>query len=90
MREIVGSLSSETLISMAKEAKLKNTAPIKYHIEVSAKYWENIFKRERITDPKRMQERVVEEKRRIIDFLTGAENAGKALFSTFYILRMLV
>ena len=73
------------LIGMAKEAKLKNTAPIKYHIEVSAKYWENIFKRERITDPKRMQERVVEEKRRIIDFLTGAENAGKALFSTFYI-----
>lgn len=73
------------LIGMAKEAKLKNTAPIKYHIEVSAKYWDNIFKRERITDPKRMQERVVEEKHRIIDFLTGAENAGKALFSTFYV-----
>lgn len=67
MREIVGSLSSETLISMAKEAKLKNTAPIKYHIEVSTKYWG-----------------------RIIEFLTGAENAGKALFSTFYILRILV
>lgn len=73
------------LIGMAKEAKLKNSAPIKYLIEVSAKYWENIFKRERITDPKRMQERVIEEKRRIIDFLTGAENSGKALFSTFYI-----
>ena len=40
----------KTLIGMAKEAKLKNTAPIKYHIEVSAKYWENIFKRECITD----------------------------------------
>ncbi|MCI6558565.1 MAG: hypothetical protein SPF12_05120 [Prevotella sp.] len=52
---------------MAKEAKLKNTAPIKYHIEVSTKYWG-----------------------RIIEFLTGAENAGKALFSTFYILRILV
>lgn len=75
----------KTLIGMAKEAKLKNTAPIKYHIEVSAKYWDNIFKRERITDPKRMQERVAEEKHRIIDFLTGAENAGKALFSTFYV-----
>ena len=75
----------KTLIGMAKEAKLKNTAPIKYHIEVSAKYWDNIFKRERITDTKRMQERVVEEKHRIIDFLTGAENAGKALFSTFYV-----
>ena len=73
------------LIGMAKEAKLKNSAPIKYQIEVSAKYWENIFKRERITDPKKMQDRVVEEKRKIIDFLTGAENSGKALFSTFYV-----
>lgn len=73
------------LIGMAKEAKLKNSAPIKYHIEVSTRYWDNIFKRERITDPKRMQERVVQEKRKIIDFLTGAENSGKALFSTFYV-----
>ena len=73
------------LIGMAKEAKLKNSAPIKYHIEVSTKYWENIFKRERITDTALMQKRVVEEKRKIIDFLTGAENSGKALFSTFYV-----
>ncbi len=73
------------LIGLAKEAKLKNTAPIKYQIEVSTKYWDNIFKRERITDPKKMQERVIEEKRKIIDFLTGAENSGKALFSTFYV-----
>lgn len=73
------------LIGLAKEAKLKNTAPIKYQIEVSAKYWDNIFKRERITDPKKMQERVIEEKRKIIDFLTGAEKSGKALFSTFYV-----
>ena len=73
------------LIATAKESKLKNSAPLKYHIEVSQKYWDGIFKRERITDPKKMQERVVEEKRTIIDFLTGAENSGKALFSTFYI-----
>ena len=73
------------LIALAKEAKLKNSAPLKYHIEVSQRYWEGIFKRERITSPKKQQERVVEEKRLIIDFLTGAENSGKALFSTFYI-----
>lgn len=77
--------SIKQLIGLAKEAKLRNSAPIKYQIEVSAKYWEGIFKRERITDPRRMQERVVEEKRKIIDFLTGAENSGKALFSTFYV-----
>ena len=73
------------LIGMAKEAKLKNSAPLKYHIEVSQRYWEGIFKRERITDLKKQQERVVKEKQLIIDFLTGAENSGKALFSTFYI-----
>ena len=33
------------LIGMAKEAKLKNSAPIKYHIEVSERYWTNIFSR---------------------------------------------
>ena len=73
------------LIGMAKEAKLKNSAPLKYHIEVSQRYWEGIFKRERITDIKKQQDRVVKEKQLIIDFLTGAENSGKALFSTFYI-----
>ena len=73
------------LIGIAKESKLKNTAPLKYQIEVSQKYWEGIFKRERITDTKKMQERVVKEKQQIIDFLTGAENSGKVLFSTFYI-----
>jgi len=73
------------LIGLAKEAKLKNSAPLKYHIEVSQRYWEGIFKRERITSPKKQQERIVKEKQLIIDFLTGAENSGKALFSTFYV-----
>lgn len=73
------------LIGIAKEAKLKNTAPIKYHIEVGAKYWESIFRAEGITDRHKQQERVVAEKQQILDFLTGAENSGKAWFSTFYI-----
>ena len=73
------------LIGLAKEAKLKNSAPLKYHIEVSNRYWDGIFKRERITDIKKQQDRVVKEKQQIIDFLTGAENSGKALFSTFYV-----
>ena len=73
------------LIGVAKEAKLKNSAPIKYHIEVANRYWESIFKTEKITDRKKQQERVVKEKENIISFLTGVENSGKALFSTFYI-----
>ncbi|SFW42204.1 hypothetical protein SAMN02910409_2216 [Prevotellaceae bacterium HUN156] len=73
------------LIGMAKEAKLKNSAPIKYHIEIANRYWDSIFKAEAITDRKKQMERVVEEKEKIINFLTGMENSGKALFSTFYV-----
>lgn len=73
------------LIGIAKEAKLKNSAPIKYQIEISAKYWESIFRAEGITDRRKQQERIVAEKQSILEFLTGAENSGKAWFSTFYI-----
>lgn len=73
------------LIGIAKEAKLRNSAPIKYHIEAGAKYWESIFRAEGITDRRKQQERIVREKQQILDFLTGAENSGKAWFSTFYV-----
>ena len=73
------------MIAVAKEAKLRNSAPIKYQIEIAQKYWESIFRAEGITSQKAMQERVNAEKQRIIDFLTGAENAGKVWFSTYYI-----
>ena len=33
----------------------------------------------------KQQERVNEEKDNIINFLTGMENSGKVLFSTFYV-----
>lgn len=73
------------LIGMAKEAKLKNSAPIKYQIEISNKYWDGIFRTEGITDRVKQKERVMEEKQKIIDFLTGMENSGKVLFSSFYV-----
>ena len=72
------------LIAMAKESKLKNSAPIKYHIEVSKDYFENLCRTEGITDRVRKQERIVQEKQRIIDFLTTAENSGKVWFSQTY------
>ena len=75
----------KSLIGIAKEAKLKNSAPIKYHIEIANRFWDGIFKSEGITDRKKQIERVVEEKEKIINFLTGMENSGKVLFSTFYI-----
>ncbi len=73
------------LIGVAKEAKLKNSAPIKYHIEIAKSFWSNIFKAEGITDRVKQQERVNEEKDNIINFLTGMENSGKVLFSEFYL-----
>ncbi len=73
------------LIGIAKEAKLKNSAPIKYHIEIANSFWNNIFKVEGITDRTKQQERVNQEKDNIINFLTGMENSGKVLFSTFYV-----
>ena len=73
------------LIGLAKESKLGNSAPIKYQIEISQKYWESIFRSEGITDRRKQQERIVQEKQSILDFLTGAENSGKAWFSTFYV-----
>lgn len=72
------------LIALAKESKLKNSAPIKYHIEVSKDYFENLCRTEGITDRRKKQERIVEEKKRIIDFLTTAENSGKVWFSQTY------
>lgn len=73
------------LIATAKEAKMKNHAPIKYQIEISNKYWENIFRTEGITNPQEKLQRVNREKAQILEFLTGVENSGKAWFSTFYV-----
>lgn len=72
------------LIALAKEAKIKNAAPIKYLVEISDKYFERLFVEEGITDAKEKRARVVKAKREILDFLTGAENSGKTWFSTFY------
>jgi hypothetical protein len=72
------------LIGIAKEAKLRNSAPIKYQIEVSNRYWESIFKSEGITDRSKQQARIIAEKQKILDFLTGVENSGKVWFSMFY------
>ncbi len=73
------------LIAVAKEAKLRNSAPIKYHIEISENYWNRLIRAEKITDPTKIQERIVEEKQNIMDFLTTAENSGKVWFSQFYV-----
>lgn len=72
-------------IGAAKDAKLRNSASLKYHIEISTKYWEALVRDMGITDKAKMREAVNAQKKNIIDFLTSAENSGKALFSQFYV-----
>ena len=72
------------LIALAKFSKLKNSAPIRYHIEISSKYWDRLARRECIVEKDKMAARLAEEKENIISFLTGLENSGKVWFSEFY------
>lgn len=72
------------LIGKAKKAKLKNSAPIKYHIEVAKGYWDRAIDAEGITDPAEAKLFVGRLKKQMIDFLSGADNAGKVLFSTTF------
>lgn len=73
------------MIAVAKEAKLKHSAPLNYMIEVSNTYWKRLLAEEGITDKVKARERIKEVKQQMIDFLTGAENSGKALFTEFYV-----
>lgn len=72
-------------IGLAKDAKLRNSAALKYHIQVSQKYWEKLIRDSGATDKVAMQEVVLEAKRQMVDYLTGAENSGKAIFSEFWV-----
>lgn len=80
-----GSYDEKRLISTGKRAKLRNSTSVKYQIEIERSYWERICMEEDITDPKKMQERVVREKQNIKDFLCGVENSGKAWISGYYV-----
>lgn len=72
-------------IAIAKEAKLKNSAPLKYIIEIADRYWDKLFLENHIVDSAKKLEMVNKVKNQMIDFLTGAENSGKAIFSNFFV-----
>jgi hypothetical protein len=50
------------MIPAGKKAKLKNGSSIKYHVEVSKDYWENLCRGEKITDPELKAARIKKEK----------------------------
>lgn len=78
-------LSIKQLVQVGKKAKIKNTASVKYIVEIGDRYWEYIFKAENIVDPIKKKERVIEEKNNIRNFITGVENSGKTFITGFYI-----
>ena len=73
------------LIAIGKYSKLKNAAPLKYIITISTEFWEEQFQQAGITDEEKQMEFVNNKKTEIINFLTGAENSGRAIFSGCYV-----
>lgn len=73
------------LIGIGKRYMIKNTSAPRTQIEVHNDYWDNVCDMEGITDEKQRVERKEQEKKNIIDFITGVENAGKAIVSGYYV-----
>jgi len=73
------------LIALAKYYKLKNAAPLKYLITIDNEYWETVFEEAGATGDKEKQEIVNKKKQELVDFLTGAENSGRVIFSGAYL-----
>lgn len=70
-------------IAIAKEAKITNSAPLKYHIEVTAKYWDRLVRDSGLSDKKEIRELINKRKQEIVKYLTGVQNSGKAIFTQF-------
>lgn len=69
------------LIGEAKMSKLQNAAPIKYVIEISPRYWDNLFKERMISRTEDRLKLMNEKKREMLEFLTNHENTGSVLFT---------
>ena len=73
------------LIGRGKRYMIKNTTAPRTQIEVHNEYWDAVCDNENITDEEARVERKLQEKQNIINFVTGLENAGKALVSGYYV-----
>ena len=73
------------LIAIGKYSKLKNAAPLKYIITIQDEYWSELFQRSGETDEQKQNDLVNAKKTEIINFLTGAENSGRAIFTGAYL-----
>lgn len=73
------------LIGIGKRYMIKNTSAPRVQIEVHDDYWDNVCDNEGIADEAERRKRKEQEKQNIIDFVTGIENAGKAMISGYYV-----
>jgi hypothetical protein len=64
-----------------KNALLDNQQTIKYHVQLAADYFSEIFKTEAIVDPEKKGARIKKEYEDINKFLTGLKNTGKSIIS---------
>ena len=73
------------LIGQGKRAKIRNSAPPRFQVEVYKDYWDNICDSEGITDPQKRIARIKKEKKNIEDFISGNENIGKTWITGYYV-----
>ena len=73
------------LIGLGKKYLIKNTSAPRVQIEVHDEYWQRVCQAENIIDPEKQVERIKEERQKIINFVCGPENAGKAILTHYYV-----
>lgn len=73
------------LIGKGKRAKIRNSAPPRFQVEVHKDYWDNLCDQEGISDPKKRKERIKLEKHNIEEFISGNENIGKTWVTGYYV-----
>lgn len=73
------------LIGIGKRYMIKNTSAPRTQIEIHEDYWDSVCDNENIQEEGARAARKEQEKQNIIDFVTGIENAGKALVSGYFI-----
>jgi len=64
-----------------KKALMTNQISVKYIVSLAPDYFQDIFRREKITDEKKQLERIKKEYADIKKFLKDAENAGKSIIT---------
>lgn len=73
-------------IPLFKDRLLTNQVVIKYHIQISEDYFEDIFAEEGITDEKKQADRMAKEYKQLDKFLSDPNSTGKSVTSKFKML----